>query len=68
MASLPDRGIRGSLEDAQDAQDGSGACRPAQSADGGADARVTVRKYLEQAVPSRKPATPRSGMQSGSSA
>ena len=33
MAGLPDRGIRGSLEDAQD---GSGACRSAQSAGGGA--------------------------------
>ena len=35
MAGLPDRGIRGSLEDAQD---GSGACRSTQSAGRGADA------------------------------
>src|SRR6266852_373222 len=37
MAGLPDRGIRGSLEDAQD---GSSACRSTQSAGGGADAAV----------------------------
>ena len=35
MAGLPDRGIRGSLEDAQD---GSRACRSTQGAGGGADA------------------------------
>lgn len=61
IAGLPDRGIRGSLEDAQD---GYRACRSTQSAGGGADAaavarelglaRVTVRKYLEQAAPARK--------------
>jgi hypothetical protein len=61
MPGLPDRGIRGSLKDAQD---GSSTCRSAQRVGGGAIAaggpralgiaRVTVRKYLEQAAPIRQ--------------
>ena len=60
MAGLPERGIRGSLEDAQD---GSSACRSTQSAGVRADAAggrpragVSARhrpQYLEQAASSR---------------